>query len=73
MQFGDHIPLAQFDRARLDDTTLDKSYAQKIDLVSRHWSGKHKRVVGSINLLSGLDAKQRQQRRACCSTGLPGV
>ena len=36
----------------LDDTTLDKSYAQKIDLVSRHWSVKHKRVVWGINLLS---------------------
>jgi putative transposase len=36
----------------LDDTTLDKPYAQKIDLVSRHWSGKHHRVVYGINLLS---------------------
>ncbi|CAA9395580.1 Transposase, IS4 family [uncultured Leptolyngbya sp.] len=36
----------------LDDTTLDKPYAQKMDLVSRHWSGKHKRVVMGINLLS---------------------
>ena len=36
----------------LDDTTLDKPYAQKIELVSRHWSGKHKRVVWGINLLS---------------------
>ncbi len=36
----------------LDDTTLDKPYAQKIELVSRHWSGKHHRVVWGINLLS---------------------
>ena len=36
----------------LDDTTLDKPYAQKIELVSRHWSGKHPRVVWGINLLS---------------------
>ena len=36
----------------LDDTTLDKPYAQKMELVSRHWSGKHKRVVWGINLLS---------------------
>jgi hypothetical protein len=36
----------------LDDTTLDKPYAQKIDLVTRHWSGKHGRVVCGINLLS---------------------
>lgn len=36
----------------LDDTTLDKPYAQKMELVWRHWSGKHKRVVLGINLLS---------------------
>ena len=36
----------------LDDTTLDKPYSQKIELVSRHWSGKHGRVVNGINLLS---------------------
>jgi len=36
----------------LDDTTLDKPYSQKIELVSRHWSGKHGRVVSGINLLS---------------------
>lgn len=36
----------------LDDTTLDKPYAKNIELVSRHWSGKHHRVVSGINLLS---------------------
>jgi putative transposase len=36
----------------LDDTTLDKPYAQKIELVHRHWSGKHHRVVAGINLLT---------------------
>lgn len=36
----------------LDDTTLDKPYAQNISLVSRHWSGKHHKVVWGINLLS---------------------
>ncbi len=36
----------------LDDSTLDKHYAKKIDLVSRHWSGKHKRVVRGINLIT---------------------
>ena len=36
----------------LDDTTLDKPYARKIDLVTRHWSGKHKRVVQGINLIT---------------------
>lgn len=34
----------------LDDTTLDKPYAQHMDLVSYHWSGKHKDVVKGINL-----------------------
>lgn len=34
----------------IDDTTLDKPYARHIDLVTRHWSGKHHRVVWGINL-----------------------
>lgn len=34
----------------LDDTTLDKPYAKRIELVTRHWSGKHKGVVWGINL-----------------------
>jgi len=38
----------------LDDTTLDKPYAQKIELVHRHWAGKHHRVVAGINLLTLL-------------------
>jgi len=38
----------------LDDSTLDKPYAQKIELVTRHWSGKHHRVVSGINLVSLL-------------------
>ena len=38
----------------LDDTTLDKPYAQKIELVHRHWSGKHHRVVQGINLITLL-------------------
>src|SRR4051812_22195527 len=36
----------------LDDSTLDKLYAKKIELVGRHWSGKHKRVVRGINLIT---------------------
>lgn len=36
----------------IDDSTLDKPYARKIDLVSYHWSGKHHRVVKGINLIS---------------------
>jgi hypothetical protein len=38
----------------LDDTTLDKPYASKIELVSYHWSGKHQRVVKGINLITLL-------------------
>jgi putative transposase len=36
----------------LDDSTLDTPYAKKIDLVARPWSGKHKRVVWGINLIT---------------------
>lgn len=36
----------------LDDTTLDKPYAHKMELVTRHWSGKHHQVVAGINLLT---------------------
>ena len=42
----------RLDNTRLDDTTLDKPCAKNIELVSRHWSGKHHRVVWGINLLS---------------------
>jgi putative transposase len=38
----------------LDDTTLDKPYARRIELVTRHWSGKHRCVVLGINLLTLL-------------------
>jgi hypothetical protein len=38
----------------LDDSTLDKLYAQHIELVCRHWSGKHHSVVKGINLLTLL-------------------
>ena len=38
----------------LDDTTLDKPYAKKMALVTRHWSGKHHAVVQGINLLTLL-------------------
>jgi hypothetical protein len=36
----------------LDDSTLDKPYAKKIELVVWHWSGKHRAVVRGINLIS---------------------
>lgn len=48
----------QVDRTRgvliLDDTTLDKPYARHMELVTRHWSGKHQSVVQGINLLTLL-------------------
>jgi hypothetical protein len=36
----------------VDDSTLDKPYARHMGLVTRHWSGKHRRVVEGINLVS---------------------
>lgn len=38
----------------VDDSTLDKPHARSIELVTRHWSGKHHRVVQGINLVSLL-------------------
>ena len=38
----------------IDDSTLDKPYARHIELVSHHWSGKHKAVVMGINLVTLL-------------------
>ncbi len=34
----------------VDDTTLDKPYAKKMDLVYQHYSGKHHCVVNGINI-----------------------
>lgn len=38
----------------IDDSTLDKLYSREIELVTRHWSGKHRRVVQGINLITLL-------------------
>ena len=38
----------------VDDSTLDKPDAEQIDLVHRHWSGKHHAVVDGINLIALL-------------------
>ena len=38
----------------LDDSTLDKPHARSIELVTRHWSGKHHAVVKGINLVTLL-------------------
>ena len=38
----------------VDDTTLDKPYAQHSGLVHRLWSGTHHRVVQGINLVTLL-------------------
>jgi len=47
-------PLVEREKGVLvvDDTTLDKPYASQMALVTRHWSGKHRRVVQGINLIS---------------------
>ena len=37
-----------------DDSTLDHLSARQIELVCRHWSGKHHRVVRGINLMTLL-------------------
>src|SRR5437588_6638230 len=37
-----------------DDSTLDHLSARQIELVSRHWSGKHHKVVRGINLMTLL-------------------
>lgn len=34
----------------VDDTTLDKLYAKKMDLVYRQYSGKHRHAVNGINI-----------------------
>ena len=54
--WAEAAPLVQRERGILvlDDSTLDKPYARQIGLVTRHWSGKHKRVVRGINLLTLL-------------------
>jgi len=36
----------------IDDSTSAKLYARKIELVTRHWSGKHREVIGGINLIT---------------------
>lgn len=38
----------------IDDSTLAKLYARKIDLVTRHWSGKYRDVISGINLITLL-------------------
>jgi hypothetical protein len=38
----------------VDDSTLDKPYAEKIALVHRQWSGKHHHVGAGINLVTLL-------------------
>jgi hypothetical protein len=50
--WGEARTLVEPERGLLvvDDTTLDKPYSKKMELVHRHWSGKHHRVVSGINL-----------------------
>lgn len=52
--FAEVSPMVRRDDGVLiaDDSTLDHFHATEIELVHRHWSGKHKRVVRGINLIS---------------------
>ena len=36
----------------VDDTTLDKPYSQKMELVGHFWSGKHHRTVKGLSLVT---------------------
>lgn len=38
----------------IDDSTLDKHYSREIGLVGFHWSGKHRRVVRGISLITAV-------------------
>jgi putative transposase len=38
----------------IDDSTLDKPYSKHIELVTEHWSGKHREVRRGINLITLL-------------------
>lgn len=49
----------------LDDSTLDKPYARQMALVTKHWSGKHHRVVRGINLISLLWTEDAAYRLPC--------
>jgi hypothetical protein len=50
----------------VDDSTLDKPYAQDMDLVTYHWSGKHQEVVKGINLISLLWTDRAGEARVPC-------
>ena len=54
----------------IDDSTLDKPYARHIDLVTRHWSGKHHEVVRGINLITccGPTATARSRSTTASTT-----
>ena len=66
----------------IDDSTLDKPHARHIGLVTRHWSGKHRRVVKGINLISlvwtdgdrkfPIDYRLFRRPTACPSTTTSG-
>jgi hypothetical protein len=53
LEVSEHVDLSK-GYLICDDSTLDKLYSRKIELVTRHWSGKHKRVVSGINLITLL-------------------
>lgn len=49
----------------IDDSTLDKPHASKMALVTKHWSGKHHRVVKGINLISLIWTEDAEFRLPC--------
>ena len=49
----------------IDDSTLDKPHASQMALVTKHWSGKHHRVVQGINLISLLWTEEAAYRLPC--------
>ncbi|MGX9726130.1 MAG: hypothetical protein ACTFAK_15525 [Candidatus Electronema sp. VV] len=57
----------------IGDSTLDKFYSRKIELVTRRWSGKHKQAVSGVNLVMMLmDDGERHIPVDCRSYRWPG-
>lgn len=61
MLWQEVAPLVQRERGVpvVDDSTTDKPYARKTGLLTRHWSGKHWRVVQGMNRLTLLSTDGR--------------
>jgi putative transposase len=57
----------------LDDTTLDKPYARQMELVTFHWSGKQRRVVQGIALMTLLWIQGQALVPCNCTTSRLGA